>query len=102
MEKINGRYQAVYTNKAIQNGGYITFKGDTFKMEPFQFLPYEGKIEYYESLTTMVSDFNRNLIIDFSTADITKDTIPFQVHDSRSGLSYLEFSVDSGKFIKVK
>lgn len=100
--KLNGKYYVDFENDFFQKDGYIDFEESKFTMKHSNLLPYHGTIKYGRTLTYLETGFNPDMIIDFQTNKIGKDTIRFQVRDKSSGGSYLHFSVNSGKFIKVK
>lgn len=101
--KLNGTYKVEFNNNSNQKDGYMTFNDSVFTMRNNHFLPYNGKVEYYKTLTSISSEHESNIIIDFRTNEIGKDTINFQVHDKDIvKMSYLDISVNSGKMIKIK
>ena len=101
--KLSGRYYVDFKHNNFQKDGYIDFNKDSFSLKHSNLLPYSGTVKYYTSLTSLESEFDPNIIIDFRTSEIGNDTISFQVHSRNSGvMNYLDVSVNSGKFIKVK
>ncbi len=102
--KLNGRYIVKFKNEtAFQQNGYVDFKNEIFTMKYNNLLPHNGKIKYYKTLTSIEEDNNSNIIIDFRTDEIGKDTINFQVHSRNCGIgNYLDVSINSGKFIRIK
>lgn len=66
-------------------------------------LKSKGTVNYGKNLTFLEGgNLYQNIILSFSTKDIEKDTIIFQVHDKKEGvLNYLDVSVSSGKLIKI-
>ena len=98
--KLSGRYFVDFKNDNFQKDGYIDFDKDTFTMKHSNLLPHSGTINYGRTLTSF-EDINSDIIIDFRTEDIGKDTINFQVHNKKVGpINYLDISVNSGRFIK--
>lgn len=73
-------------------------------MELTKSLKSVGNINYGKNLTFLEGgNLYSNIILSFSTKDIEKDTIDFQVHDKKGGvMNYLDVSVNSGKFIKIR
>ena len=101
--KLSGKYYVDFKNENSQMDGYIDFNNDTFSMKHSNLQPYSGSIKYYRTLTSLESGFDPDIIIDFRTDEIGKDTISFQVHSRKSGvMNYLDISINSGKFIKMK
>ncbi|WP_284652354.1 hypothetical protein [Flavobacterium terrisoli] len=101
--KLEGTYKIEFTQKSYQKDCNITFNGNAFTMRDSRFLPYTGTISYSERLTSISSEFNSDIIIDFKTNEIGKDTIYFLVHDKKATpMNYLDISVNSGRMIKVK
>ena len=101
--KLSGRYFVDFKNKNLQKDGFIDFNKDSFSLKHSNLLPYSGTIKYNRTLTSLESEFDPNIIIDFKTSEIGKDTISFQVHNRKSGvMNYLDVSVNSGKFIKAR
>ena len=63
-------------------------------------LPYSETVNYYRTLTSLKSDFNPDIIIDFRTNEIGNDTIKFQVHNRKAGpINYLDVLVKRGIII---
>lgn len=101
--KLNGKYYVVFQNENFQKNDYIDFNQTTFTMKRSDLLPYSGNVNYGKTLTSIESKLYPNIIIDFRTDEVGKDTIHFQVHSKNSeAMNYLDVSINSGKFIKVK
>lgn len=98
--KLSGRYFVDFKNENFQKDGYINFDKNTFTLKQSNLLTHSGTINYGKTLTSF-EYINSDIIIDFRTEDIGKDTINFQVHNKKAGyMNYLDISVNSGKFIK--
>jgi len=102
-KSLKGLYKLEYKNTFTYrlHNGYITFDDSIYVMETPKNFKVNGTVKYYKTLTLLEGNIYPNLLIDFKTEDIEKDTITFQVHDRHSGGNYLDFSVNSGKFIKI-
>lgn len=100
--KLSGRYFVDFKNDNFQTDGYIDFYGESFTMKHYNLLPYSGTINYYKTLTSLQSSSSSDIVIDFQTNEIGKDSIKFQVHSKKSAMNYLDISVNSGTFIKVR
>lgn len=100
-DKLTGRY-----NYLIEDEGTyilkdkITFTDSIFKFDN-KYLP-KGKISYGNSI--LLDNFiNTDLIISIPKDQITKDTIPFFMHDKQSPVAnYLDVVVGKGKLVRIK
>jgi len=100
--ELSGRYFIDFKDDSFQKDCYINFDKKNFTLKQTNSLTHTGTINYGKTLTSF-EYINSDIIIDFRTEDIGKDTINFQVHNKKSGpINYLDISVNSGKFIKNK
>ena len=101
--KLSGKYFVEFKNENSNKDYYIEFNKNTFKIIQSDSIKDSGKIKYGKTLTSLDNSFNSDIIIDFRTDEIGKDTINFQVHSKKVGVvNYLDVSVNSGRFIKIK
>lgn len=100
-DKLNGRYNYVIEeNDSYIQKDKITFKDSVFVFDN-KFMP-KGKISYGNKI--LLDNFmNIDLIISIDKEQITKDTIPFFMHDKNSlSANYLDEIVGKGKLIRIK
>ncbi|OXA79627.1 hypothetical protein SAMN05444397_10492 [Flavobacterium aquidurense] len=100
-EKLNGRYNYLIEddNSYVQKDK-ITFNDSTFAFDS-KYMP-KGKISY-GNVILLENFINTDLIISISKDQITKDTIPFYMHDKQStAANYLDEVVGKGKLIRIK
>ena len=101
-KSLKGIYKLEYENTSLHQTRTIVFDDSIYVIKTGVNLNQRGKINYGKTLTTMEGIFYPNIVINFDTKDIDKDTIIFQVHNKKGGvMNYLDASVNSGKLIKV-
>lgn len=98
---LNGRYQYFIE----EDGAYIQKDKITFKDSVFAFdnkyLP-KGKISY-GNVILLDNFINTDLIISIQKDQITKDTIPFLMHNKNSSsANYLDETVGKGRLVRIK
>ncbi len=100
---LSGSYKFEFKNSSYLQNGTIVFNDSVYSMELTKSLKSVGNINYGKNLTSIDGFLYPNIVIDFSTKDIEKDTIDFQVHNKKGGvMNYLDVSINSGKLIKIK
>lgn len=101
-DKLTGRYNyLIEDNNSYIQKDKITFNDSVFAFDN-KYLP-KGKISYVKNLILLENFINTDLIISISKDHITKDTIPFYMHDRQSSAAnYLDEVVGKGKLIKIK
>lgn len=101
---LNGSYKLEYKNPTYFQNGIIFFEDSVYSMDLSRNLKLKGTINYGKNLTYLEGgNVFSNIVLSFSTKDIEKDTINFQVHDKKGGvMNYLDVSINSGKLIKIK
>ncbi|WET04482.1 hypothetical protein [Flavobacterium sp. YJ01] len=100
-DKLTGRYNYLIEDEGtyIQKDK-ITFKDSIFAFDN-KYLP-KGKVSY-GNIILLDNFINTDLIISIPKDQITKDTIPFFMHDKKSSAAnYLDEVVGKGKLIRIK
>lgn len=100
-DKLIGRYNyLIEEDNSFVQKDKITFKDSVFAFDN-KFMP-KGKISY-GNVILLDNFINTDLIISIPKDQITKDTIPFYMHDKQNPVAnYLDVVVGKGKLIKVK
>ncbi|WJS96436.1 hypothetical protein NYQ10_08225 [Flavobacterium johnsoniae] len=100
-DKLTGRYNYLIEDE----GSYIlkdkiTFSDSVFKFDN-KYLP-KGKISY-GNVILLDNFINTDLTISIPKDQITKDTIPFYMHDKQSpAANYLDVIIGKGKLVRIK
>ena len=99
-DKLTGRYNLIEDEGSYILKDKITFNDSVFKFDN-KFLP-KGKVSYGNAI--LLDNFiNTDLIITIPKDQITKDTIPFFMHDKQSPVAnYLDVITGKGKLIRIK
>lgn len=100
-EKLSGRYNyLIEDNNLYIQKDRITFNDSIFIFDN-KYMP-KGKVSYGNKIV-LENFINADLIISISKDQITKDTIPFFMHDKKSfAANYLDEVVGKGKLIRIK
>lgn len=100
-DKLNGRYDyLIEENDSYILKDKISFNDSIFKFDN-KYLP-KGNISY-GNVILLDNFINIDLIISIPKDQITKDTIPFYMHDRQSSAAnYLDEVVGRGKLIRIK
>lgn len=101
---MNGSYKLEYKNTAFFQNGKIVFNDSVYSTDLNKNFKSKGTVNYGKNLIYLEGgNLYPNIILSFSTKDIEKDIINFQVHDKKGGvINYLDVSVNSGKLIKIR
>jgi hypothetical protein len=101
---LKGVYKLEFKDTSLMQNRTIVFNDSVYSMEITKNLNSKGIIKYGKNLTFLKEgNFYPNIILSFSTKEIEKDTIDFQVHKKNSKtMNYLDVSVNTGKLIKIR
>jgi hypothetical protein len=101
---LKGSYKLEYKNATYFKNGIIVFNDSIYSMDLSEDLNSNGTINYGKNQIYLEGgNVYPNIILSFSTKEIVKDTIIFQVHNKKSYvMNYLDVSVNSGKLIKIR
>lgn len=96
---LNGRYKIVFKNY-YTTYNYINFKDKNCEFLIDHFRSYVSTIEYGKTIS-IIKTPQSNILIQFKTSEISKDTIPFTVHNTNTVyINYLHITIANGKLIK--
>ena len=100
-DKLSGRYNyLIEDNNVYIQKDKITFNDSIFVFDN-KYMP-KGKVSYGNKIV-LENFINADLIISISKDQITKDTIPFCMHDKQSStVNYLDEVVGKGKLIRIR
>lgn len=100
---LTGSYKLEYKNSSYLQNGTIIFNDSLYSTDLNKNFLSKGIINYGKNLIYLEGGNEYpNIILSFSTKDIVKDTINFQVHNKNGVIkNYLDVSVNSGKLIKI-
>ncbi|KAF2329397.1 hypothetical protein [Flavobacterium daemonense] len=100
-DKLSGRYNyLVEDDNVYVQKDKITFNDSVFAFDN-KYVP-KGKVSY-GNVILLEKFINTDLVISIPKDQITKDTIPFYMHDKKSAAAnYLDEVVGKGKLIKIK
>ena len=98
---LNGRYKIIFKNQCFTTYNCINFKDKNCEFLIDRFPLYFSTINYGQTTLTINSP-QPNIIFQFKTSEISKDTIPFTIHNTNSEyMNYLHISIGSGELIKL-
>ena len=92
-DKLYGNYRLKFTNS--NEYSFIRFSGDFCFIRTINSQTVKRFITYGSGTTTF-NHINEDIIIQFYTSDIKKDTIKFTTHNRNSGGNYLDISSGNG------
>jgi Cu/Zn superoxide dismutase len=99
-DKLNGTYKVDAENKSLLSDGLIFFSDESFQFKSNKLLNYNGEIEYQGNSVYLKSD-QSNLILSIEKKNLTKDSIPFHIHDKTGKYEFMDIAIGSGNFIRT-